>query len=78
MSVSTLGDWVVIDGGVPCVTTNNLTTRAYLLTSSGVDEINVTDLPVGGMAVVTAPRRATSSECLNADVIVATPPAATP
>ena len=78
MSVSTLGDSIIIDSGVPCVTTNNLTTRAYLLTSSGVDEINVTDLPVGGMAVVTAPRRATSSECLNADVIVATPPAATP
>jgi hypothetical protein len=74
MSVSPLGEWIVIDSGVPCVTTNNLTTRVYLLTDSGVDEINVTDLPVGGMAVVTAPRRTLPGECLNADVIVATPP----
>ncbi len=78
-SVSPLGDWIVIDSGVPCVTTNNLTTRVYLLTDSDVTEINVTDLPVGGMAVVTAPRRALPAvECLDADVIVATPPPAAP
>jgi len=74
-SVSVLGDSVGIDGGTTCVTTNNLTTRTYLLTDSGVTEINVTDLPIGGQAVVTAPRRDPPGVgCLDADVIVATPP----
>ncbi|MGD8790303.1 MAG: DUF4382 domain-containing protein [Burkholderiales bacterium] len=74
-SVSVLGDSMGIDGGTTCVTTNNLTTRTYLLTDSGVTEINVTDLPIGGQAVVTAPRRDPPGiGCLDADVIVATPP----
>lgn len=76
MSVSGLGDWVVIGGGVPCVSSDNLTTRVFILSDSGVTESTVTKLPIGGEAVVTSIRR-TSSGCLFADVIVARPPAAT-
>jgi hypothetical protein len=74
MSVSPLGDWVVIDGGVPCVATNNLITRVFLLSDSGVTEGAVTDLVPGSEAVVTSTRR-TPSGCLFGDVIVARPPA---
>jgi hypothetical protein len=72
MSVSPSGDWVVIDDGVPCVNSNNLTTRVYILSDSGVDEVSVTDLEVGSSAVVTS--TTTTAGCLNAEVIAATPP----
>jgi hypothetical protein len=73
MSVSPLGGWVIIDDGDPCVTTNNLTTRAYILSDSGVKEVSVTDLEVHSSAVVTS--TTTTAGCLNADVIVASAPA---
>jgi hypothetical protein len=72
MSVSPSGDWVVIDDGVPCVNSNNLTTRVYILSDSGVDEVSVTDLEMGSSAVVTS--TTTTAGCLNAEVIAATPP----
>jgi hypothetical protein len=77
-SVSPSGDWVVIDNGegtpgVPCVATNELTTRVYLLSDTGVKEATVTDLKAGHYAVVTANER-TPSDCLDADVIVANSP----
>ncbi len=76
MSVSSSGDWVVIDDGVPCVTTSNLTTRVYILSDTGVDEVSVTDLEAGSSAVVTS--TTTTAGCLNAEVIAAIPPTAGP
>lgn len=82
-SVSPIGTQIIIADPddltvTTCVTTDILTTRVYLLSDGSFDEISVTDLPEDGPAVVTGPRRKSGSDCLIADVIVASPPSASP
>ena len=74
MSVSPLGLWVEIEGASCLVDTDPLTTKAFVLSDTGVKEVSVSDLPVGHIAVVTG----TSDGCDVAEVIIAGPAPAVP
>ncbi|UCH49747.1 MAG: DUF4382 domain-containing protein [Betaproteobacteria bacterium] len=74
MSVSPLGLWVEIEGASCLVDTDPLTTKAFVLSDTGVKEVSVSDLPVGHIAVVTG----TSDGCEVAEVIIAGPAPAVP